>query len=439
MVFFYLQNLYGGAQLSLLPYNNFEWVSPDVFKKINWKKISTEDYSGYVLEVDLLYPPELFEKHSDFPLAPENIEINYNHLSPYSQKALRDLDNKKVYKDRKLVGTFHTRHNYVIHFKNLKLYLELGMKLVKIHKCIKFHQKDFIAPFIEKCTKFRQLAKTKFEQDQFKKVANCVYGKTIQNQRNHVIVKLHTNIKSYRRSVSDSSFKFFTIIGENLVQTTHSQQEIKHDKPIYAGFSILELSKHFMFDFFYNKLCKDLPCRLELGMSDTDSLLFKVSNAKLFRRHVHKFMDYSNYPSNHPFFSMKNKSKLGFFKDELAGKYLCTEFIGLKSKCYGMNLKDLTLPRTFTNKKVCKGLGRLAIKNRLQFEHYKQCLLKNIPKRLDFHVISSRKHKITTKRVNKKALTHFDSKRYIFSCGIHSEPYGSNLLKYKCKKCKNIY
>ena len=380
----------------------------------------------------------MFKKHSNFPLAPETLKINYSHLSPYSKKAIADLDKKSTYSDKKLIGTFFPRKNYIIHFKNLKLYMNLGLKLTKIHRCIMFQQTSFIKPFIEKCTYFRQQAKTKFEQDQFKKVANCVYGKTIQNQRNYVSVKLHTNVKSYKRAVSHPSFKHFTIIGENLVQTTHTPTEIIHDKPIYAGFTILELSKHFMFDFYYNKLTNNLPCTIELGMSDTDSLLFKVNNYNLFKSHVHSFMDYSNYPTNHPLFSNQNKSKLGFFKDELAGKYFCTEFVGLKSKCYSMKLHDTFQSNPPTDKKVCKGLGRLAIKNRLKFSHYKKCLFDNIPKRLDFHVIASRKHKITTNRVNKKALTHFDSKRFILKCGIHSEPYGSDLIKYKCKKCKNL-
>lgn len=424
--------------MSKLPYRDFEWMLPEEFNKVNWKHLDTEGNVGYILEVDLTYPPRYHKSHSDFPLAPENIEVEYNDLSPTMKEVLHTLEGKEKYRDKKLVATFNKRTRYGIHFKNLKLYLQLGLKLETIHRVMKFKQKAFIAPFIEKCTRLRQSSTTKFEQDQFKKVANCVYGKTIQNVRNYIKVSLHTNVRSLVSSVSNPSFKNFSIIGENLVQTNHSQNLIKHDRPIYAGFTILELSKHFMYDFYYNTLKKDLKCELELGMSDTDSLLFKVSDSKAFRRHIKDHMDYSNYPHNHCDYSPTNKSKLGYFKDELGGKQICEEFVGLKSKCYSLRLRNCS-SNDVEEKKVCKGLGRVAITNRLKFKHYKNCLFKGIPKRYDFHVIRSKNHSISTVRINKKAISHFDSKRWIHPCGIHSDPYGSIHINSKrllnCPKC----
>jgi len=424
--------------MSKLPYRNFSWMAEEEFDDFDWSKINTENENGYILEVDLTYPAKLHKKHNDFPLAPENIKVEYDHLSPLMKEVLVELEQKTKYSDKKLVGTFHDRVRYVTHFKNLKLYLNLGMKLTKIHRVLCFHQKAFIAPFIKKCTKLRQNASSKFEQDQFKKVANCVYGKTIQNTRNYIQVKLHTKEKSYLKAVSDITFKNFSIIGEKLVQTNHSPEEIVHDRPIFVGFAILELSKHFMYDFFYNKLTKGLKCKLELGMSDTDSFLFKVDNSKKFREHIHPFMDYSNYPPNHVLYNPDNKSKLGYFKDELSGLFTCKEFVGLKAKCYALKLEN-NETKEFKEKKVCKGLGKIAINNRLRFKHYKNCLFKGIPKRFDFHVIRSRKHLVTTARLNKKAISHFDSKRWIHPCGLHSDPYGSIFIKPKrvlyCPKC----
>ena len=434
------QNLYGLAQMSKLPYKDFVWLEKEEFATVDWKRVDTENKFGYFLEVDLDYPSKLHQSHSNFPLAPENVEISFDDLSHASKTVFTQLENKDKYTDIKLVSTLHDRKNYVLHFKNLKLYLQLGLKLNKIHKVLQFRQKRFVAPFIEKCTVARQMSATKFEQDQFKKVANSVYGKTIQNNRNYIQVKLHSKVSSLKQAISSPTFKNFIIIGDNLVQTNHSLSQITHDKPIYAGFTILELSKHFMFDFYYNILVKDLKCKLDLGMSDTDSFLFKVDNSEVFRQHVHEHMDYSNYSEDDPRFSVKNKAKLGFFKDELAGKYICTEFVGLKSKCYAMKLKDSS-SKTLLDKKVCKGLGRVAIKNRLKFKHYKMCLFKGIPRRFDFHSIVSKKHKITTTRLNKRAISHFDAKRWIHHCGIHSDPYGSVEIKKKkcllCPKCGN--
>jgi len=131
---------------------------------------------------------------------------------PFLKDYYTTLENNKKYKDVKLVATFHPRVEYVTHFKNLKLYLQLGMKLKKIHRVLKFRQENFIAPFIEQCTLSRQLSKTKFEQDQFKKVANSVYGKTIQNVRNYIEVKLHKNLSSLQRAISSHTFKNYSII-----------------------------------------------------------------------------------------------------------------------------------------------------------------------------------------------------------------------------------
>jgi hypothetical protein len=424
--------------MSKLPVRNFKWMKESKIASIDWKNIKTEGSKGYILEVDLSYPAKYHEEHSDFPLAPENIEVDFDQLSSYMKEILVNLENKSRYKDRKLVGTFHDRVNYITHFKNLKLYLQLGMKLKKIHRVLKFQQEAFIAPFIEKCTQLRQSSKTKFEQDQYKKVANCVYGKTIQNSRNYIEVRLHNRKKGLLNAVSDYTYKNFSIISNSLVQTNHFPSKIEHKRPIYVGFTILELSKHFMFDFFYNVLKKNLSCNLELGMSDTDSFLFKVSNSKKFRKHIKNHMDYSNYPSSHKLYSPLNKAKLGFFKDELAGRQVCREFVGLKSKCYAMLLENIEDGK-LESKKVCKGLGRVAINNRLKYRHYKECLFRGIPKRFDFHVIRSKTHRLSTARIKKKAISHFDSKRWIFHCGIHSEPYGSTFIKSKrslyCPKC----
>lgn len=428
-------NLYGLAQTSLLPISNFKWTHEKYFSKINWETIETESEKGFILEVDLIYPENLHELHDNFPLAPQNIEIDFDNLSPYSKKSLELCNASKKYKDIKLSATFHERKNYVIHFKNLKLYLSLGMKLTKIHRVVEFTQRNFIAPFIDKCTEARQKATSKFEQDQFKKLANSTYGKTIQNVRNYMNVKIHTNIKSLQKAISSHTFKNFVILDQNLVQTNHFKETIVHDKPIFVGLTILELSKHFMYDFFFNKLTNSNHFNVDLGFSDTDSFLFKTDNKKECLKHLKPHMDFSNYPTTHKYHDISKKSHLGFFKDELGGQMKCKEFVGLRAKCYALKLKDKT---TTTEKKVCKGLGRIAIKNRLKFDHYKTCLQSQKNFRFDFHSIKSSKQNVNTVRINKKALSHFDSKRWIFDCGIHSSPYGSILIDKhfnKCPKC----
>ena len=177
---------------------------------------------------------------------------------------------------------------------------------------------------------------------------------------------------------------------------------------------------------------------VELLFSDTDSFCFGVKNEKQFNKSMSGIMDYSNYPPTHKLFDNSNQAQLGYFKDELEGKNMCTEFVGLRSKCYAMKLQKLISNET-EEKKVCKGLGKVAIKNRLKFEEYKHCLFEGREFRHHFTGINSFKHKIYTVVKQKKALSGFDSKRHIYNCGIHSSPFGSALIKKHnndCYKCK---
>jgi hypothetical protein len=109
-----------------------------------------------------------------------------------------------------------------------------------------FNQSSFLEPFISKCTNERKKAKTVFEKNQYKKISNSCYGKTIENVRDYITVKLHTNEKSFKKALSKYTFKTFSIIDENLVLTSHSLPEITHNKPYAVGFTILEyVSKSF--------------------------------------------------------------------------------------------------------------------------------------------------------------------------------------------------
>jgi len=76
--------------MSKLPYDNFSWMEQQDFETIDWEKIDTEEEFGYILEVDLHYPKRLHDKHSNFPLAPENVEVSFENLSPISQRLLHN-------------------------------------------------------------------------------------------------------------------------------------------------------------------------------------------------------------------------------------------------------------------------------------------------------------------------------------------------------------
>ena len=193
-----------------------------------------------------------------------------------------------------------------------------------------------------------------------------------------------------------------------------------------------------MFDAWYNKITKDPSLTFNIGMSDTDSFLFKVSDGRRYRKHSKYFMDFSNYPPEHRNFTIQHKAELGYFKDELSAKFKCLEFVGLRSKCYAMNLLDLKTKEP-SEKRVCKGVGRTCIKTRLHFEKYKKCLFDSQIFRDSFNSIRSVKHNLQTISITKKALSFIDTKRWIYDCAIHSEPYGSVEIQKNhniCPYCK---
>lgn len=136
-----------------------------------------ENNRGCIVECDLEYPEHLHESHSNLPLAPEMLEVGYNNLSPYAKKTIWETDRKETYKDVKLMTTFHKREKYVVHHLNLRLYVQLGMVLTKIHRVLAFDQDKIIAPYIEMTTAARQNAASKFEMDMFKKLVRFSQNK----------------------------------------------------------------------------------------------------------------------------------------------------------------------------------------------------------------------------------------------------------------------
>ena len=131
---------------SCLLYGRFKWLEnvnnfdANLVSECN----SIENRSiGYILNVDLEYPDELYVLHYHYPLAPEKLAIHYDMLSDYCKK-IADEYGIKVGDVMRLIPNLSNKTNYVFHYRNLQLYLSLGMKLTKIHKVLKFKQSDWM-------------------------------------------------------------------------------------------------------------------------------------------------------------------------------------------------------------------------------------------------------------------------------------------------------
>ena len=122
-----------------LPYGGFKWLKN--VDKFDVNSINEKSSTGYFFEVDLKYPKNLHELHNDYPLAPENFAASSDMLSKY-YKEIADRYKIKVGDIKKLIPSLSNKTEYVLHYRNLQLYLSLGMKLTKIHRVIKFKQSD---------------------------------------------------------------------------------------------------------------------------------------------------------------------------------------------------------------------------------------------------------------------------------------------------------
>ena len=182
-IYYDANNLYGWAMSQPLPIGDFEWKTE--FEGFDMNEIADDAEIGCILEVDLKYPEELHDLHNDYRIAPEKIEITPKMLSPYCQQLTTDLEYKPS-EVEKLVPNLW----YILYYRNLQLYLSLGMKLTKIHRILKFKQQAWLKPYLELNTWLRAQASTKFEKDFFKLMNNSVLGKTMEDVRKRVNIKL---------------------------------------------------------------------------------------------------------------------------------------------------------------------------------------------------------------------------------------------------------
>lgn len=314
------------------------------------------------------------------------------------------------------------------------------MKIKKIHRVLKFQQTAFLQKYIEMCTEKRAASTSDFEKKMYKLFANSVFGKFCENKRDYTSVELVTKDHILKKRISSPFFKSVKIINEQLAAVIMHQKSIVLDKAYPIGFSILELSKHFMYDTWYNVIQPYFGVNnLIFGLTDTDSWIFSVRTKNLNNdlKNLAHYFDFSNYDPNHSLYSPDNKNALFFFKDEMQGKQKITKFCGLRSKCYSFKYKSEKNKEE--EKKVCKGVNRVAIKNRLTFKQYRKCLKKPTIVRHSFNNILVKNHVIKTAHCKKVALNSFDCKRFIFNCGIHSMAYGNKNISINgnCYICMN--
>jgi len=157
------------------------------------------------------------------------------------------------------------------------------MKLTKIHHGIAFKEDAWLKPYIDLNTQLRAKAQNEFEKEFFKLMNNSIFGKTMENIRNRVDVRLTTSEKSAAKLVSKPNYERTTIFGENSIAVRMRKMELVFNKPIYLGMSILDISKTLMYDFRYNYMKVKYGENCKLLMTDTDSLMYEVKTQDFYK------------------------------------------------------------------------------------------------------------------------------------------------------------
>ena len=400
-------NLYGCGMSEKLPTHGFKWLTGGEIEKIyenrhNLNKIPC------ILEVDIEYPKELHDQHNDYPFCPEKVKCKNG-----VEKLIPNLRDKK---------------KYVLHYKNLIQCLDMGLKITHIYRGIKFVESEWMKPYIDKNTNLRAKAKNNFEKDFFKLMNNSVFGKTMENIRNRVDVKLVNTKEKLRKLVAKPNLKSPPkIFSENLVSVHMKKTSLTMNKPVYLGMCILELSKTIMFDFHYNYIKSKYGDKAKLLFTDTDSFMYEIETEDFYKDisgDVKDRFDTSDYPENHPsgIPTGINKKVLGMMKDEAAGKIM-KEFVGLRSKLYSFIMDD------GGETKKCKGIKKQVVESSIRHEHYKTCLTTGKELLRKQNILRSYNHEVYTEEVNKVALSALDDKRYILSDGVHTLAWGHYKIK----------
>ena len=237
---------------------------------------------------------------------------------------------------------------------------------------------------------------------------NSVFGKTMENVRNHRDIKLVTSNKRRKRLVSEPNYHSCKKYSDHLMAIEMKKTRVKRTKPLYVGMSILHIRKILMCEFWYNYIIPKYGDRAKLCYTDTDSFIIYIKTEDFFEdisNDVEKWFDTSNYNKKDkiPLPIGKNKKVPGLFKDELGGKII-TELVALRPKTYPY------LDDNCNKHKKAKGTKKCVIKQKIMFQNFKDCLFNNKNVYRSQQRFKSYNHDVYTEEVNKTALSSNDDK-----------------------------
>ena len=204
---------------------------------------------------------------------------------------------------------------------------------------LKFKQSDWMKKYIDFNTQKRKNAANDFEKDLFRLMVNSVYGKTMENLRKRINARLVNNKKDFLKYTGRPTYVTHKLFDRDFAAIHEIKPVLMLNKPIYVGFTVLDLSKWMMYDFHYNFIKKNFNA--ELLLPDKDSLTYEIKSGNVFEEFFKwkELFDFTNYSKDSKLYDDTNKKVIGKMKDEYGG-VIIDQFIGLKSKMYSIKKID---------------------------------------------------------------------------------------------------
>jgi hypothetical protein len=274
------------------------------------------------------------------------------------------------------------------------------------------------------------MARSDFEKDLWKLGVNAVYGKSMENIRNRINVRLVSDPVKVKKIVAKPTFRQCRIINDDLVMIESAKRQLVLNKPIYTGFSILDISKTVMYDFHYRHIVPRYGNKAKLLFTDTDSHCYVIETPDLYAdmEADKSVYDTSNFEPCHPLYSEHNKKVLGKFKSE-TGSRAPTEFVGLKPKMY-----SLEISKREKAKMTAKGIKRGYVSKHVRHRQFLNTLKTKQQTYAKFKQFGTTNHVIKTLDIDEICLSAYDDKRYLLDDGAHSLAYGHWRIRDSCFK-----
>jgi hypothetical protein len=424
-------NLYGHAMSQILPFGNFKWVHSKHLATLHKLEIKSDSPTGYTLEVDMHLPRERHEALKDFPPVCERTTIPVEDLSPFDEKCNRDPLKPQTMNTDKLVNHLAPVKKYVINLYALQHLKKLGYKVTKVHRAVSFKQSFWLRDYISFNSKKRQEAKNAgndLMSTFFKLANNAVFGKTMENVRNHGSSKFAYNQSTAYNLFTDSAFQSSSIINENLVHVQLHNKLVKLNKPIYVGMTILDYSKADISGFYHNKMKPFYADNVNLLYTDTDSLVLDITTDDVFEDLQHPDLnsefDFHKSKRNH---NDVPPMTVGKMKLEYGPDQHLEEWVGVTNKVYAVKVAESSTVKT-----TSKGF-RMA-NSQEALETYKDAVFTKTHKTVPVTSIQSKNQRIFTLQQTKiGANPSFGGKRYALEPDhvnrrYTSVPFGYNPL-----------